>query len=87
MVKFFVAGILDFIPLMRYSYDWVPARPFALIGYVMFAYLFSWTDTHWYVAFHLLSWRELEQIRAWVDVNRLKRRKTKVFRFTPTPVR
>jgi len=48
---------------MRYSYSWVPARPFALAGYVMFAYLFSWTDTHW-----------------------LQRRKTKIFRFTPTPV-
>ncbi|KIM84051.1 hypothetical protein PILCRDRAFT_6891 [Piloderma croceum F 1598] len=60
---FILAGVLDFIPLMRYAYNWVPARPFAFVGYVMFAYLFSWTDAHW-----------------------LKRRKTKVFRFTPTPV-
>ncbi|EJD00804.1 alpha/beta-hydrolase [Fomitiporia mediterranea MF3/22] len=56
-------GILDFIPLMRYSYDWVPAKVFALFGYAMFAYLFSWTDANW-----------------------LKRRKVKIFRFTPTPV-
>lgn len=34
---------------MRYAYYWVPAKPFAFIGYIMFAYLFSWTDTHWYV--------------------------------------
>lgn len=58
-------GVLDFIPLMRYSYDWVPSpRLFSLIGYAMFAYLFSWTDANW-----------------------LLRRKTKQFRFTPTPVR
>jgi pimeloyl-ACP methyl ester carboxylesterase len=56
-------GVLDYMPLMRHSYNWVPARLFAHAGYVMFAYLFSWTDTHW-----------------------LKRRKTKVFMFTPTPV-
>lgn len=33
------------------------------MGYVMFAFLFSWTDSNW-----------------------LQRRKTKMFRFTPTPV-
>jgi len=44
-----MAGVLDFIPLMRHSFDWVPARLYALVGYVMFAYLFSWTDNHWYV--------------------------------------
>ncbi|TDL29009.1 alpha/beta-hydrolase [Rickenella mellea] len=59
----FMFGVLDFIPLMRYSYAMVPSKFFALIGYAMFAYLFSWTDTNW-----------------------LKRRKAKVFRFTPTPV-
>ncbi|KDQ65123.1 hypothetical protein JAAARDRAFT_168018 [Jaapia argillacea MUCL 33604] len=58
-----IFGIHDFIPVMRYSYDWVPARPFAAVGYIMFAYLFAWTDANW-----------------------LKRRKVKVFRFTPTPV-
>ena len=57
-------GILDFIPIMRYAYNWAPAKPFAFIGYAMFAYLFSWTDANW-----------------------LKRRKVKMFRFTPTPVR
>ncbi|WVO15157.1 hypothetical protein L204_102801 [Cryptococcus depauperatus] len=56
-------GVLDFIPLMRWAYDWCPARIFAALGYVMFAFLFSWTDTNW-----------------------LHRRKTKMFRFTPTPV-
>lgn len=34
-----------------------------MLGYTMFAFLFSWTDTNW-----------------------LPRRKTKMFRFTPTPV-
>ena len=35
----------------------------AMLGYTMFAFLFSWTDANW-----------------------LHRRKTKMFRFTPTPV-
>jgi len=41
------AGLLDFIPLMRISYDWVPSRLFGLLGYQMFAFLFSWTDANW----------------------------------------
>ncbi|GHJ88378.1 hypothetical protein NliqN6_4780 [Naganishia liquefaciens] len=56
-------GVLDFIPLMRYSYDYAPAKVFATLGYTMFAFLFNWTDANW-----------------------LHRRKTKMFRFTPTPV-
>jgi len=58
-----IFGKLDFIPLMRWSYDHVPAKIFSTIGYCMFAFLFGWTDTNW-----------------------LKRRKLKMFRFTPTPV-
>ncbi|CAO1613999.1 unnamed protein product [Jaminaea pallidilutea] len=56
-------GVLDFIPLMKMSYDWTPAYPYALLGYQMFAFLFCWTDACW-----------------------LKRRKSKMFRFTPQPV-
>ncbi|KAK1921163.1 Alpha/Beta hydrolase protein [Papiliotrema laurentii] len=56
-------GVLDFIPLMRWAYDYAPAKLFAVLGYTMFAFLFSWTDANW-----------------------LLRRKTKMFRFTPTPV-
>ncbi|KAK8844816.1 hypothetical protein IAR55_006666 [Kwoniella newhampshirensis] len=56
-------GVLDFIPLMRWAYDYCPAKIFAALGYIMFAFLFGWTDTNW-----------------------LHRRKTKMFRFTPTPV-
>ncbi|GAA6039115.1 hypothetical protein JCM8097_005333 [Rhodosporidiobolus ruineniae] len=40
-------GVLDFIPLMRLSYNWVPSRPFGLLGYQMFAFLFNWTDANW----------------------------------------
>lgn len=40
-------GVLDFIPLMKFSYDWVPALPYALLGYQMFAFLFAWTDANW----------------------------------------
>jgi hypothetical protein len=49
-----MVGVLDFIPLMRYAFDWVPAKIYAIVGYVMFAYLFSWTDTHWYIISHLI---------------------------------
>ncbi|ORY78857.1 Alpha/Beta hydrolase protein [Leucosporidium creatinivorum] len=40
-------GVLDFIPLMRISYDWTPSKPFGLLGYQMFAFLFNWTDRNW----------------------------------------
>lgn len=40
-------GWLDYIPLMRISYDWVPALPYAMLGYEMFAFLFEWTDANW----------------------------------------
>ncbi|CEH15442.1 lipid particle protein [Ceraceosorus bombacis] len=40
-------GVLDFIPLMKQSYDWTPAYPYALLGYQMFAFLFAWTDANW----------------------------------------
>ncbi|SHO75825.1 Similar to S.cerevisiae protein YEH2 (Steryl ester hydrolase) [Malassezia sympodialis ATCC 42132] len=42
-----VFGVLDFTPLMKFSYDWTPATPYAALGYQMFAYLFEWNDTHW----------------------------------------
>lgn len=45
--KYYLKGVLDFIPLMRYSYHTVPAKLFAMVGYTMFAYLFSWTDANW----------------------------------------
>ncbi|KAK4686553.1 lysosomal acid lipase/cholesteryl ester hydrolase, partial [Tremellales sp. Uapishka_1] len=56
-------GVLDFIPVMSWAYDYCPPKLFATTGYIMFAFLFNWTDTNW-----------------------LHRRKTKMFRFTPTPV-
>ncbi|SAM86299.1 related to YEH1-steryl ester hydrolase [Ustilago bromivora] len=40
-------GVLDFIPLMKISYDCTPAYPYALLGYQMFAFLFAWTDANW----------------------------------------
>lgn len=42
-----IFGVLDYIPVMRWSYDWVPGLPFALLGYQMFAFLFDWTDKNW----------------------------------------
>lgn len=40
-------GKLDYIPLMRYSYDYVPPLIFSTMGYTMFSFLFEWTDTNW----------------------------------------
>ncbi|KAM0789005.1 hypothetical protein ACM66B_003073 [Microbotryomycetes sp. NB124-2] len=40
-------GVLDFIPLMRISYNYTPSKPFGLLGYQMFAFLFNWTDKNW----------------------------------------
>ncbi|KAG0147894.1 hypothetical protein CROQUDRAFT_655468 [Cronartium quercuum f. sp. fusiforme G11] len=56
-------GVLDFMPIMRLSADYLPGKLFGFFGYQMFAFLFSWTDQNW-----------------------LMRRKTKMFRFVPTPV-
>ncbi|KAH8924431.1 alpha/beta-hydrolase [Atractiella rhizophila] len=42
-----VFGVLDFIPLMRIAYDYTPSKPFGLLGYQMFAFLFNWTDKNW----------------------------------------
>jgi pimeloyl-ACP methyl ester carboxylesterase len=42
-----VFGVQDYIPLMRYSYDYVPPLIFSTMGYTMFAFLFEWTDTNW----------------------------------------
>ncbi|KZV94259.1 alpha/beta-hydrolase [Exidia glandulosa HHB12029] len=42
-----IFGVHDFIPLMRYSYDYAPPSLFAAMGYIMFSYLFEWTDANW----------------------------------------
>ncbi|EJD54162.1 alpha/beta-hydrolase [Auricularia subglabra TFB-10046 SS5] len=42
-----IFGVHDFIPLMRYAYDYAPPSLFAAMGYLMFAYLFEWTDANW----------------------------------------
>ena len=37
-----IFGVLDYIPVMRWSYDLVPGLPFALLGYqVRSAYIFA----------------------------------------------
>jgi lysosomal acid lipase/cholesteryl ester hydrolase len=40
-------GVLDFIPIMTWAYDYAPQALFASLGYTMFAFLFAWTDTNW----------------------------------------
>ncbi|TIA89467.1 hypothetical protein E3P99_02050 [Wallemia hederae] len=42
-----IFGDLDFIPLMTLAFNYTPKRAFALLGYQMFAFLFSWTDKNW----------------------------------------
>lgn len=37
-----VFGIRDYIPIMRWSYNTVPSKPFGLLGYWMFAFLFGY---------------------------------------------
>ena len=44
-----IFGVLDFIPMMRYAYNLTPGKAFGLLGYQMFAFLFSWTDANWCV--------------------------------------
>lgn len=34
-----IFGVLDYIPVMRWSYDWVPGLPFALLGYQVRSFL------------------------------------------------
>lgn len=77
-----VFGVLDFIPIMTWAYDYVPASIFSTMGYTMFAFLFEWTDKNWYAP------TSHTRVCTFTDQrdSRLKRRKNKMFRFTPTPV-
>jgi lysosomal acid lipase/cholesteryl ester hydrolase len=68
---------------MKVAYDFVPSKPFGLLGYQMFAFLFNWTDKNWVCHFLLLNVTEkIHDPFNW----QLKRRKPKKFRFTPTQV-
>ncbi|CDZ98439.1 Triglyceride lipase-cholesterol esterase [Phaffia rhodozyma] len=40
-------GVLDFIPIMTWAYDYAPQSVFAFLGYTMFSFLFDWTDANW----------------------------------------
>lgn len=40
-------GVLDFIPIMKWAFDTVPNKAFGTIAYIMFSFLFNWTDTNW----------------------------------------
>jgi len=44
-----VFGVLDFIPVMTWAYNYAPASIFSTMGYTMFAFLFEWTDLNWYI--------------------------------------
>jgi lysosomal acid lipase/cholesteryl ester hydrolase len=44
-----IFGVLDFIPVMTWAYNYAPASIFSTMGYTMFAFLFEWTDQNWYV--------------------------------------
>lgn len=79
------AGVLDFIPLMRISYNYVPSRPFGLLGYQMFAFLFNWTDANW-VRCAGKPYSQATALTQYLHLVQLLRRKAKTFRFTPSPV-
>lgn len=74
--------MLDFIPLMRISYNLTPSKPFGLLGYQMFAFLFNWTDTNWVRSPPSPLAHSPDSKRR----TQLLRRKPKKFRFTPSPV-
>ena len=42
-----IFGINSFIPLMMFAHKTLPARMYSWIGYHVFSYLFSWSDTRW----------------------------------------
>lgn len=42
-----VFGIHAFIPLMLVAHKVLPARPFSWMGYHVFSFLFSWSDSRW----------------------------------------
>ncbi|KAI8923746.1 Alpha/Beta hydrolase protein [Entophlyctis helioformis] len=42
-----VFGVKEFLPIMHPVQAYFPAGVFASLGYHMFSYLFSWSDTNW----------------------------------------
>ena len=78
---------------MRISYNWVPSKPFGLLGYQMFAFLFRWTDANWVSFTFLLSlisagafFRLLRLADIPDPASQLLDRKPKKFCFMPSPV-
>ena len=44
-------GIHAFIPFMNTMHSWLPGRLYGALGYRVFSFLFSWTDSRWSVNF------------------------------------
>lgn len=42
-----VFGIHAFIPIMMFAHKVLPGRPFSWMGYHVFSFLFSWSDSRW----------------------------------------
>lgn len=42
-----VFGIHNFIEIMMFAHKVLPARPFSWMGYHVFSFLFSWSDSRW----------------------------------------
>ncbi|CAK4033914.1 Sterol esterase 2 [Lecanosticta acicola] len=42
-----IFGIHSFIPLMMFAHKVLPARPYSWMGYHVFSFLFSWSDSRW----------------------------------------
>lgn len=42
-----IFGIHSFIPLMMTAHKYMPAKPYSWMGYHVFSFLFSWSDSRW----------------------------------------
>ncbi|KAL5611601.1 hypothetical protein BROUX41_000815 [Berkeleyomyces rouxiae] len=42
-----VFGVHSFVPPMMLAHRWMPARPYGALGYIVFSFLFGWSDCRW----------------------------------------
>ncbi|KKA27392.1 hypothetical protein TD95_000490 [Thielaviopsis punctulata] len=40
-------GVHSFVPVMMHAHRWAAPRPYGRLGYVVFSFLFGWTDARW----------------------------------------
>ncbi|KAL2885902.1 Sterol esterase 2 [Ceratocystis lukuohia] len=42
-----VFGVHSFVPAMMLAHRWMPAVPYGSFGYIVFSFLFGWSDARW----------------------------------------